>query len=234
MNDATVLALLGAISFLPPLAFMVLVRNRERHGREPFGPLVGIFVYGATMGVTGAIILGLFLDAWVGGALFLTAVVAAPLIEEFTKGLGLGLVRRHVDELEDGLVYGAAVGVGFAATETFLYGITQLVSDGAQAAFATVLLRMVSSMLLHASSSALVGFGYSAMRLRAGAWPQLVPYYLLAVLLHASYNALVLATPLFGALTDWLGIGLAIGLVATVVTVLVGRVRRLDAIPGAT
>lgn len=227
MDDGVTLALLAAASFVPALAFLVWVRSHEKHGREPWRAVLGIFTYGATLGVLLAFLLASSLDISLGfGSVFLAAVVAAPLVEELTKGLGLRFSRAHVDEPEDGIVYGVAVGVGFAATETFLYGLGQLATASLGTAFAVVLLRNFTSLLLHASSSALLGFGYSRMRMRAGAWPDLLPYYLLAVALHALYNALVLTQA-------WLGIGIAFVLVAAVVTVLRRQVRRLDAL-GAT
>lgn len=218
-------AILGAIAFVPPLAFLFWVRARERHGREPVGPVLGIFVHGATLGVLLAIVLGLLLDLTVAaGSVRITAVIAAPLLEELTKGLGFGFVRRHVDEPEDGLVYGIAVGLGFAATETLIYGGMELLDNGAASAIGVVVVRHLSSLLLHAGSSALLGFGYAAMRLRHGAWPQLVPAYLLAVGLHALYNFLVL-------LEVWAAFVAAIVMVTAVMGALLRRLRQLDRRP---
>lgn len=218
-------AILGAIAFVPPLAFLFWVRARERHGREPVGPVLGIFVHGATLGVLLAIVLGVVLDLTVaGGSVRITAVIVAPLVEELTKGLGFGFVRRHVDEPEDGLVYGIAVGLGFAATETLIYGGMELMDNGAASAIGVVVVRHLSSLLLHAGSSALLGFGYAAMRLRHGAWPQLVPAYLLAVGLHALYNFLVL-------LEVWAAFVGAIVMVTAVVGALLRRLRQLDRLP---
>lgn len=218
-------AILGAIAFVPPLAFLFWVRARERHGREPVGPVLGIFVHGATLGVLLAIVLGVVLDLTVaGGSVRITAVIVAPLVEELTKGLGFGFVRRHVDEPEDGLVYGIAVGLGFAATETLIYGGMELMDNGAASAIGVVVVRHLSSLLLHAGSSALLGFGYAAMRLRHGAWPQLVPAYLLAVGLHALYNFLVL-------LEVWAAFVGAIVMVTAVVGALLRRLRQLDRVP---
>lgn len=227
MQPSTVWGILAAVAFGPALAFLLWTRSRERHGREPLGPVLGVFLHGATLGVGLAIVLGLALDLSLArGSLVLTAVVVAPLVEEATKGFGFGWVRRHVDELEDGLVYGVAVGLGFAATETLLYAGMELGENGADGALAVVLVRNVSSMLLHAGSSALLGFGYASMRLRHGAWPQLLPAYLLAVGLHALYNVLVL-------LDSWAGFVAAIVLVVAVVAGLLRRIRQLDRAPAA-
>lgn len=225
MDPAVVWGILAAISFLPPLAFLVWARNRERHGREPWHAVLAIFAHGATLGVAVAIVLGLWIDGSFGGGLAIAAIVVAPLVEEMAKALGFGFVRRHVDELEDGLVYGLVVGLGFAATETFLYGLLELGDASVASALGVVVTRNFSSMLLHAGSSAILGFGYASMRLRNGSWVDLLPYYLLAVALHALYNLLVLSG-------SWLGFVAAVVMVVVAVTVLMRRVRQLDAVPG--
>lgn len=226
MDTAVVWGILAAISFLPPLAFLVWARSHEKHGREPWRAVLAIFLHGATLGVAVAIILGLWIDGSIGGSLAIAAIVVAPLVEEMAKALGFGFVRRHVDELEDGLVYGLAVGLGFAATETFLYGLLELTDSSVAGAVGVVVTRNFSSMLLHAGSSAILGFGYAAVRLRNGAWLDLIPYYLLAVALHALYNLLVLSE-------TWLGFVAAVVMVVVTVAVLLRRVRQLDAVPGA-
>lgn len=226
MDTAAVWGILAAISFLPPLAFLAWARSREKHGREPWHAVLAIFAHGATLGVAVAIVLGLWIDGAIGGGLAIAALVVAPLVEEMAKALGFGFVRRHVDELEDGLVYGLVVGLGFAATETFLYGLLELTEVSVGSAVGVVITRNFSSMLLHAGSSAILGFGYASVRLRNGTWVDLAPYYLLAVALHAFYNFLVLTE-------SWIGFVAAVVMVVATVTVLLRRVRQLDAVPGA-
>ena len=52
----------------------------------------------------------------------LLSVIIAPIIEELSKALGLRLIKNQIFELEDGLIYGAVAGFGFAATENLIYG----------------------------------------------------------------------------------------------------------------
>ena len=58
-------------------------------------------------------------------AMTLGAVVVAPVVEEFFKGLGVLLLfllrRQHFDGPVDGVVYAATVAAGFAFTENILY-----------------------------------------------------------------------------------------------------------------
>jgi protease PrsW len=57
--------------------------------------------------------------------LLLGAPLAAPLVEELTKALGVLLLfvflRAEFDNMRDGFIYGALVGVGFNLVEAPLY-----------------------------------------------------------------------------------------------------------------
>lgn len=224
VNDLAIWGILLVACFLPPLLFMGWVRRRENFDREPFFAVLGIFAYGGTLGVAAALVFSTALLHSSSASLFTAAVVIAPVVEEASKGFGLRFARRHMTELEDGLVYGAAAGLGFAATETFLYGLNELLASDLQGALGLVLMRTFSSMLLHASSSALLGLGYSALLVRRGRSPFLVIAYLTAVLLHAAYNYLVSSN-------TWLAFGVAIVVVIAIWTSLMRRLRDLDARP---
>ena len=71
------------------------------------------------------------------------------LLYGFKVLIGLGRFFDNTDEVEDGLVYGAACGLGFGATENVLYGLSEeAVSVGYLGILAVVILRTVSSILL--------------------------------------------------------------------------------------
>jgi protease PrsW len=230
VDDQTALWILAALAFLPPLAFALWVRAHEQHRREPILAVLGLFLYGATVGVAMAIFLnevfGLSLASASSSAVnatFLAVVVGAPILEELSKGLGLGLARRRMMELEDGIIYGAAIGLGFAATENILYTYTAWVEDGFGAGVVTAAVRSISSTLLHGGSSALLGYGYGLMILRGTILPTLLPYYLLAILQHAVYNALVISQ-------TWAGFFAAVAMVIVVAAYLRKRIAFYDAL----
>jgi protease PrsW len=66
--------------------------------------------------------------------LIIGAPIAGPLVEEVTKGLGIvllfWLLRDEFDNMRDGFVYGALVGVGFNMLETPLYVANGLAQYG--------------------------------------------------------------------------------------------------------
>jgi RsiW-degrading membrane proteinase PrsW (M82 family) len=223
---------LAALAIIPPVAFMLWLRAHENHGREPRRAVFLVFLYGGTAGVGIAIMWHvLFHFGFSNGAspvplsaAFLAAVVIAPIVEEFSKALGLGLGRHKMDELEDGIIYGAAVGLGFAATENLVYGLIALATNGFAASIAEIAVRVFSSMLLHGATSALIGFGYGMVARRGGVAFELLPHYVLAVILHASYNFLV------GLHSVW-GFVAALVLVGLLTGTLRARIRELDALP---
>jgi len=210
------LIVLLASAFTMPLVFMVWIRNSARHSREPWRFVLKSFVWGAVFSVIVAIIFSLVLVATLGQVgplneflvrrfhdpdivvLVLGAVIVAPIVEEAAKGLGVRAGRPEIQRLIDGLVYGAAAGLGFSATENLFYGLNQLLSPegGATASLAVIAIRSFSSSFLHASASAVLGYGLAKSWLTRRTWAFL-GFYLIAVTMHASFNLLTVIGQLY-------------------------------------
>ena len=188
-------------AFAPSLAYLVWMRNTERFQKEPYGRLLRVFfIGGALISVVVAIILeSILLDLLnqnvervyqVFGenpniTTLVLACVIAPLVEELAKSYGVFRVRRFMREVEDGIVYGAAAGLGFAATENLFYESDAFLTNGAEAFILTAIVRTLSSALLHASASSVMGLGIARGALEGRSW---LPYYLGAVVMHALFN----------------------------------------------
>lgn len=112
---------------------VLVVRWLDLYEREPRSLLVGAFVWG---GLVAVMFSGLGNDAWgvviakLAGAEFASqwsAALTAPVIEEIYKYLGIVVLyliaRAEVDDLIDGFVYGALIGLGFAVAENVYYFI---------------------------------------------------------------------------------------------------------------
>jgi RsiW-degrading membrane proteinase PrsW (M82 family) len=158
---------------------------------------------------------------------FLAAEVIAPIVEEFTKPLALRLktVRNNLDELEDGLIYGAVAGLGFSATENLLYGYSFL-SEGFVAFLALMAIRSFGGCLLHASATALTGYGYGKTVMKHSSLFGVLPYFILAIFLHGFYNFLV-SYEFVGVVS---GFFLAFLFVIIAITTIRKRIRTLDEI----
>jgi RsiW-degrading membrane proteinase PrsW (M82 family) len=230
------IAVLVGLAVVPAILFLVGIRNRERSHREPYGAVLSIFLYGAVVGFVVAFLLNtvFHVATWlytenVDTADFLTAIISAPFLEEAVKatGFSLAIVRRNLDEWEDGIVYGAAVGIGFAMSENMLYGFSALAASGITVAILVIVVRVLSAMVLHAGASAILGYGIGQAWMRGEGWGRAIPYYLLAVLLHVAYNFINATQP-------FIAFVLAVAMVWLVLAIMMRRVRSLETPPHDT
>ncbi|MEE9267859.1 MAG: PrsW family glutamic-type intramembrane protease [Thermoplasmata archaeon] len=126
-------------------------------------------------------------------------------------------MQAHINEVEDGVVYGAAAGLGFAATENVAYGAVAFAAAGLGASLILIGVRSFSSALLHAAATGTFGYGVAVNKLGSG--KTLLPFYLLAVLMHGTYNFFAGLGELF---VQDLGVAAAsIGLIVAVVLALI-------------
>lgn len=241
MAPLPVTLLMLLVAFAPPLAYAAWVRNLERREREPWLALGLVFLWGAT----GAVVLAVALtrglvdlarpgyDAWAPALPLATfaVFVFAPLAEEPAKAVALLFVRDARAEPEDGLVYGAVAGLGFAAVETFLYAQAAYAASGLGGMLVVGTLRGFASAFLHAAASGLVGYAF----LRGGSPWRRLGFLGLAVLVHAAYNLLLSAQGVLAPLVQStvlygvLGLAGALALAAASFALVRRHVARLDA-----
>jgi RsiW-degrading membrane proteinase PrsW (M82 family) len=235
---ATLLILIFA-SFVPAVTFLAWIRSGAMGRKEPWFQLSVAFLFGAVVAVVIAVTLEVLAGALLSlptvreydifgkdpsAVTFLTVVVIAPFVEEFAKVFGLFRVSRFIDHPRSGLVLGAAVGLGFAATENMLYEGSALLGGGVVLFLTTALIRSFSSALMHGSATSMSGYGLARSRFGGRSW---VPYYLLAVLMHAAFNLFASFGGLFeselGSIANL--VGLAFAFVLVIVSVRMIRVK---------
>lgn len=157
--------LLSAIAAIIPMSvYLLLIWKFDRYDREPFKFVFINYIWGAL----GAIILALIISSVITGiASFFVkdltilekfgAIVAAPIVEEVTKGIFLLITisSKKFDNITDGIVYGGAIGLGFGMTENFLYFVTT--SSSIVNWIALVIIRSLFSAVMHCVSTATLG-----------------------------------------------------------------------------
>jgi protease PrsW len=241
--------LLAAI--VPPIIYVYWVRSKELCDPDQLRSLYlafavgGVFSLGLAFVIESAMVSVLFGE---GGLLsrpfwsldpqdpsfqlIVLACVVAPLVEELTKAWGVMLFRGKLSELKNGLVYGAAVGLGFAALENVLYE-SSAITIGLDVFVGTAVLRALTSTFLHASATAISGFGISRKIVLANKGQKVswLPYYGLAVLLHGSFNLLAVIGVITGSQFAYiLGLGLAVLLVSSTFSRILRKLADLDAL----
>jgi len=228
--------LLIFVTFLPPILYAFWIRNTEKFNREKWIPIILCFIWGATIAVIASIILELILHFSIAPSIgdanimaLITIIILAPFVEEFTKPLILGfkIVKKELDEIEDGLIFGAVTGLGFSATENLLYG-TKFMTYGLIIFIVLIFFRSFGACLLHASATAWTGYGYGKTIMKHSRLIQVLPYFLMAVFVHAFYNSF-LSFEIPGALT---GLFAALALASITIILIRKKIRVLDEISG--
>jgi len=184
---------LGA-ACVPAAFYSALVLSVDRYEREPWSMVLGAFGWGALVATLFA---GIFnsINAVLLGELF-AVTLGAPLIEETLKGIALlGLLvmfRAEFDNVLDGLVYGALIGMGFELTEDVLYLGGAYLERGLAGLGEEWLLRPVLTGAAHALFTGTTGaaVGWARGRHGVGVLRFVVPVagWALAVLQHALWN----------------------------------------------
>ncbi|WP_435768843.1 PrsW family intramembrane metalloprotease [Nocardioides sp. SYSU DS0651] len=197
--DITLLA--AALAALPVGPVVAAYLWLDRYEPEPKTNLALALLWGAFVATVAAVVVQGLGGLLVGWTDTFSLAVAAPVVEEATKGLFLLLLlwwrRAEFDGILDGLVYAGMVGVGFAFTENILYlaaaynGTDGLGPGGIEAVTGTFLLRCVVSPFAHPLFTAFLGVGIGlAVASRSRAVRVLAPVggYAAAVLAHGLWN----------------------------------------------
>jgi RsiW-degrading membrane proteinase PrsW (M82 family) len=177
-------------SLLVPVLYVYYLDLLNHFVDPRWRTLVTTFLLGAFVSAPLAILLETFLPAGTGapGPAFLTG-----LIEEFCKAVALlWLLRRSHRYLMfemDGIILGAAAGMGFAAIEDILYG-TAAFRHGLTVVVATVWVRQILGPFGHGTWTAIVG---GAIWRAKGSGPPRITWsvvgaYLLAAALHGAWD----------------------------------------------
>jgi RsiW-degrading membrane proteinase PrsW (M82 family) len=193
-------ALIG-VGILQAVIYLLFIRAIDLYEREPLRYVIPVFIWGFAVATTVSLVFNTLFQLTLSSvtsvktASFFTAVVEAPIVEESSKGFALlliffiaYLVRRRTGLIEyagvmDGIVYGAAVGFGFAIAEDLLYGI--------QYGPETFIVRRIFGGFAHASFTSVTGIGIGLIPwVQNRALKVVLPLLGLcgAIMLHSTFN----------------------------------------------
>ncbi len=196
------LAFATVAAIIPAVTYSLLVLLLDRFESEPWYTLLGAFLWGAIVAVIFTVVFGLVAS----GVVFVTwgeeaanlfgLVVGAPVFEESTKGAALLVLllafRHELDNMLDGIIYGALVGLGFAMTENILYFGSFFIEGGLAGLLVGFFIRAGIGGFSHAIFTACTGagIGWARSQYGRGGWRFVAPFagLGLAMGLHAAWN----------------------------------------------
>ncbi|MFD2445879.1 glutamic-type intramembrane protease PrsW [Bacillus sp. CGMCC 1.16607] len=182
------LAILSA-GVAPGLALLSYFYLKDEYETEPVSFVFKTFIFGALLVFPLMFIQYVFKTEMVFQSTLLNAFITSSLLEEFFKWFILFYtVYKHVsfDEPYDGIVYGAAVSLGFATVENILY----LVANGFEHAIGRALLPVSSHALFGVIMGYYLGKGkFSLVSNRKWIYLSL----LLPFFLHGTYDFILLS-----------------------------------------
>ncbi len=151
-----------AAGIIPMLTYLFIIWKMDKYDPEPIKLIAASFLWGAIaailLSIAGSFLFIQFLRVagfeQTAGA---TSILIAPTVEEIAKALFLLLLitKKDFDNITDGLVYGAAIGLGFGMTENIFYFLTY--GTTLHDWLFLVFVRSAFSAVMHAISTAIVG-----------------------------------------------------------------------------
>ncbi len=198
------------IATLIPLLFLYVVYIMDMYHTGSFHSIFFCITWGALAYFLAFLLNSILVNNKVFSEDFLIRF-SAPLAEETLKGLFLFyLVRRpKFTYFVDGAIYGFACGIGFAIFENYEY-----VLGNSSIAISLAISRVLSTNLIHATGSALIGISLGIWRLEKSRLRFLFPLggWLCAFAMHSTFNNIVSDNTIliFAFILSFIGIGIIV------------------------
>jgi protease PrsW len=143
-------------NFLVPVTYVAFFYERRHYSSLSMPTTAFTFLYGGLVGVLASSIL----EPIFVRPMNPTSVLTVGLIEEAAKILGVLIIARRIQQRTemDGLILGAAAGMGFAALESMGYAFTSFLSSGGSltAVVYVTMLRGILSPVGHGTWTAIL------------------------------------------------------------------------------
>jgi protease PrsW len=214
MSVISVITLAFVLALIPTLINALLIWWLDRYEKEPLRMLLVAFLWGAVPAIGLAIVVELVADVPLqmfvqeeGARQMASIGLVAPVVEEAIKAIILVILFlvswREFDNVLDGVVYGAMVGLGFAFVENVIYLFSSAyenVPEGGPPDLAALvqiwLLRSLLFGLNHSMFTAFTGAALGLARSLKSLWQVITISFLglaSAMTLHSIHNSLVIS-----------------------------------------
>ncbi len=177
----------AVISIGAPLFFIFFIYTANIYSDGKFiSTVVTNLLWGAVGAFAIAYVINIYVALPLVNSVEVVRGLTAPITEEIGKALLMVYLIWHprFRNIVEGAIYGFAAGIGFAISENLYFTFTNVAS------FSDILTRVISTTLMHATASALVGTFLGRYRRSEAGYRLIYPWlgFLLAILLHAAYN----------------------------------------------
>ncbi len=171
------------ISYLVGFGFLLLIRSYDKYDKEPLWRMILLSFFGGFVSIMASSLLYVLVHPQLN---FTDAILKVGTVEEFSKLLTLFVLykifRKEFDEIVDGIIYVAAVSLGFSVIENIFYA--------QHAAFPVSLLfkRFLFATVGHISFSVYMGIAFYVHKKIRKNYVGLFLSFVLATLAHGLYD----------------------------------------------
>lgn len=203
MESSSTVILIAAIA--PALILGYYIYRRDKYEREPVTQLIKGFMFGFISVLFAGTIERMLINIGLAPekpqtiiSCIYDAFVGVALVEEGVKLFFLWLLLRgnhYFDEMIDGVVYAAMVGLGFAAAENISYLIYNIESWQSVAVS-----RAIFAVPAHFMFAVAMGYYYSKQHFYRVSFNDKAKVLLVPILLHGTYDAILMIISISHAL----------------------------------
>jgi len=216
-----VIILVLILSLLPAIFWLLVYRWQDKEDKEPWYLIRRIWLGGMILALFMLILYDFISDpqeilsfgSWQALSLIWITIAILVILEEGFKFILLRILtwqRKEFNQVIDGVQYGVALSLGFAAVENVVYfsplviiGFSDLSNSSNLVLLSFIFIgRALSSTLLHSLTGGIMGLGLGKARFSAQPRSYLIMLYGfgLAVLTHLAFNFFTYLNNAFGSI----------------------------------
>jgi len=180
---------------IPMLTYLLIIWKMDKYEPEPLKLIAASFIWGAIgaviLSIAGSHIFVLMLELFsFNESSLVHSVIIAPLVEEIAKALFFLFIifKKDFDNITDGLVYGAAIGLGFGMSENIFYFL--IYGTTVEDWIFLVVVRTTFSAVMHGIATAIVGAFFGMAKYSFFKYRYILPFCGLAIasFIHFMWN----------------------------------------------